>query len=128
MEITSQPLSTGTCSREETLKIMTERMPDRRPGDQQQTMDQPDSESSHMESIQTQYQQVGPCLDATPQRLPVTLPKYLGRGMSPRIEAQLPSPAPSLTSSDSSRPPSLESLTEPESGYEASISSSLDTE
>ena len=42
-------------SRGETLKIMTERMTDRRPGDQQWTLDQPESESSHMESIQTQY-------------------------------------------------------------------------
>ena len=74
-------------SRGETLEIMTERMPDRRPGDQQQTSDQPDSESSHMESIWTLYQQVGPCLEATPQRLSGTWPKCLGRGVSPRIEA-----------------------------------------
>ena len=63
------------CSRGETLKIMTERMPDKRAGDQQWTLYQPDSDSSHMESTQTQYSQVGPSLEATPQKLPETWPK-----------------------------------------------------
>ena len=99
------------CSRWATLEIMMERMIDKRPGDQQRTLDQPDQDSSHSKSICTCYQQVGSHLEVTPQQLPDTWPKCLGRGVPPKIESWPPSPAPSLTSSNSSRPPSLESLT-----------------
>ena len=117
------------CRRGETLQIMTEG----RPGDWQLTSDQPGIEDSHMESTQTWWWQMGPHVEETPQRLSGTWPKYLGRGVHinppslPRIEAQPPSPTLSTTSSNSSGPPSLESLTELESGYEASVFSSSDT-
>ena len=108
-------------------------MTERRPWDQQKTSDQTGIEDSHMESTQTHWQQMGPHLKVTPQRLPGIWPKCLGRGVclnppySPRIEVQPPSPTLYTTSSDSSGPPSLESLMEPESGYEASVSLSPDT-
>ena len=77
---------------------------------------------------------MAPNAEELPQRLPDTWPNCMGRGVHinppspPRIEAQAPSPTLSTTSSDSSGPPPLESLMESESGYEASISSSPDTE
>ena len=95
---------------------------EKRPGDRQQTTDKMKIENCHMESIWTQWQQL------------VTWPKCLGRGIhltlpsSTRSVVKPPSPVPSSSSSDSSGPSSLESMTEPESGYEASISSSPDTE
>ena len=46
-------------------------------------------------------------------------------GVPQSVVSDLPWPTPSHTSSDSSEPSSLESLTEPESGYEASVSSNL---
>ena len=117
------------CSRGETLQIMVER----NPGDPQLTMDWPRMGDSSMESTQTWWRWMGPHAEETPQRLPETWPNCLGGvcmnpPSPPRIEAQAPSPTLSTTSSNSSGLPSLESLTEPESGYEASVSSSPDTE
>ena len=118
------------CSRGATLEIMTEM--DRQPGDRLGTLDYPktfdnsDQDNRHTESIRIWYHQMGPNPEAIPQQLPETWPKCLGRGTPLKLESWPPSPAPSSTSSDSSRPPSLESLTEPESGYEASISSDTD--
>ena len=111
----------------ETLEIL----PERRPGDQQQTSDQSGIKNCHMESICTWWQQLEPHLEEPSQRQPMTWPRCLGRGIhlnlptSPKSVAQ---PIPSSSSSDSSGPPSLESITEPESGYEVSVSSASDTE
>ena len=63
----------------------------------------------------------------TPQRLPITWPRCLGRH-APFGNFQTPSPTPSSTSSDSLEPPSLESLTELQSGYEALVSSALSSD
>ena len=118
----------------DTLRILVEKQPERRPGDRQWTSDKKEVESCHMESIRTQWQQTGPCLEGQPLRQPGTWPNCLGRGIhitlpfSPRSVHNPPSPVPSSSSSDSSGPPSLESITEPESGYEASVFLSSDTE
>ena len=44
------------CSRGKTLEIMMERLLDKRPGDQQGVLNQPDQDTSHSESIWTEYQ------------------------------------------------------------------------
>ena len=56
--------------------------------------------------------------------MPITWPRCLGRG-TPIDSFQPPLPAPSSISSNTLEPPSLEALTKPESGYEASVSSAL---
>ena len=59
-------------------------------------------------------------------RHPISWPKCLGRGLPAASPPFEPTPSSSLTSSntDSSGPPSLESVTRPESRYEASPLSS----
>ena len=105
---------------------------DRWPGDRLGTVDypkvcnNPGQDNRHTKSIRTQYHQLGPCPEALPKQLPETWPKCLERGVPLKCESQPPSPALSSTSSDSSGPPSLESISEPESRYEASISSNID--
>ena len=120
--------------RGDTLGILVEKQPERRPGDKQWTSDKEEVEPCHMESIRTQWQQTGTHLEGHPLRQPGTWPKCLGGGIhitlssSPRSVDNSPSPIPSSSSSDFSGPPSLESIMEPESGYEVSMSSSSDTE
>ena len=79
------------------------------------------------ESIRTWYQQNGPRDKEAPQRWPITWPKCLGRG-APTCSFWPPSSTPSTTSSDSLGLPSLESLTDPELGYEALVSSTLSSD
>ena len=114
-------------SRGATLKIMAQM--DRCLGHRQETdkvtTDTCDYDNGDTESTRTQYHQMSPWPEATPQQLPTTWPKCLGRGASMHCSFLPPLPTPSSTSSNSSGPPSLESLTELESGYEASISSAL---
>ena len=116
-------------SRGATLAIMVQmdQCPGRRPGIDQETRDQKtlcNYDHGDIESTRTQYCQPSPRMEEALQRLPTTWPWCLGRG-APICSFQPPLPTPSYTSSDSSEPPSLESLTEPESGYEASVSSDL---
>ena len=117
-------------SRGATLEIMAEmdRRPGHRPGtmDYHKTCDNSDQDSGDTESLRTQYHPMGPHPEATPQHVPKTWSKYLGRAAPFKFETRLPSPAPSSTSSESSRPLSLESVTKPKSSYEASISSDTD--
>ena len=123
------------CGRRETLEILV----DKRPGDRQGTQIQKEEtqhqkeETCHMESVQTKWQQGSTKLEQQPQRQLVSWPKCFGRGIcltlppSPRSIDNPPSPLQSpFLSSDSSGPPSLESITGPELGYKASLSS--DTE
>ena len=118
------------CSRGATLEIMTEM--DRWLGDRTGTVDypnicaNPDQDNRHTESIRALYHQMGPHLEAIPQQLLETWLKCLGRGAPLKWDSQPPLPTPSSTSSDSSGPPSSESITKPESGYEASLSSDMD--
>ena len=74
-----------------------------------------------------EYQQTGPRGKEIPQRWPITWPRCLGRG-TPTCSFRLLSPTPSTTFSDSLGPPSLESLTDPELGYEALVSSTLSSD
>ena len=116
-------------SRGAILEIMAQM--DRCPGHRQETgnVTTCDYDNGDTKSTRTQYCQMSPWPEETPQQLPTTWPKCLGRG-APICSFQPPLPTPSSTSSNSLGPPSLESLIGPESGYEASISSalSLDTD
>ena len=86
-----------------------------------------DCNHGDMESTRTQYCQTSPQTEEAPQILPITWPRCLGRG-APACNFQPPSPTPSSTSSDSSEPPSLKSLMEPESRHEVSVSSALSSD
>ena len=114
-------------SRGATLEIMVQmdRCPGHRPGTNNESPH--DDDNRDTESTQTQYCQMGPWPEETPHRLPTTWPRCLGRGASVH-SFQPPSPTLSSTSDDSSGPPSLESLTKLESGYEASVSSALSSD
>ena len=98
-----------------------------------------------LESVRTKWRHTSshPQVGESTSRPPISLPQCLGRGcgIPPLIEPPLPMPTDSssaptvppllpVSSSDSATgslgPPSLESITRPESGYEVSISS--DTE
>ena len=78
-------------------------------------------------SVDYDHCQPSPRMEEALQRLPTTWPRCLGRG-APICSFLPPLPTPSSTSSNSSEPPSLESLTELESGYEASVSSDLSSD
>ena len=104
------------CSRGATLEIMAEM--DRRPGDTQElwtswrlwiTLTRTTGIWSPSELNIIKWV---PARRAIPQQLPETLPKCLGRDAPLKLESWPPSPALSSTSSDSSGPPTLESLTE----------------
>ena len=97
----------------------------RRPGVDKETLCNHDHRD--IKSTRTRYCQMSLRIEEAPQRLPTTWPQCLGRG-APTCSFQPPSPTPSSTSSNSLEPPSLESLTEPESGYEASVSSALSSD
>ena len=118
-------------SRGVTLEIMVQM--DRCQGHRQETgnmtSDICDYENGDTESTKTWYHHVSSWPEQTPQRLPTTWPKCLGRG-APVCSLWPPSPTPYSTSSNSFVPPSLESLTELESGHESPVSSalSLDTD
>ena len=130
-------------SRAETLQILMDMATRIRPGDRlTKALTQALEEGPcNMESTRTQWRQAGPNSQGgePPQGQPVLWPQCLGRGfcVPPSVEPYLPmciassyySPIP-VPSSDSdtgsSRPPFLESITRPESSYEASISSSMD--
>ena len=111
-------------SRGATLAIMVQmdQCPGRRPGVAQETLCNCDR--GDIESARTWYCQSSPRIEEALQRLPITWSWCLGRG-TPVCSFLPPLPTPSSTSSDSLEPPSLESLTKPESGYEASVSSDL---
>ena len=116
-------------SRWATLPIMVQmdHHPRRRPGIDQETRDQKtlcNYDHGDIESTRTQYHQLSPRMEEALQRLSTTWPQCLGRG-APICSFQPPSPTPSYTSSNSSGPPILESLTELESGYETSVSFDL---
>ena len=121
-------------SRGAMLEIMAQM--DRHPGCRLETINYPmtsdtfDQDNGDTESMRTQYCQMSPCPEALPQWLLNTWLKCLGRGAPLHCDSQPPSPTPSSTSSNSSGPPSLESLAGLESGYEASVFSavSLDTD
>ena len=102
-----------------------DRHPGHRPGTDNETPG--DYDNGDTESTRTRYCQMSPQMEETPQRLPTTWPKCLGKG-APVCSFQPPLPTPSSTSSNLLQPPSLESLTEPESGYEASVSSALSSD
>ena len=111
-------------SRGATLAIMAEmdQCPGRRLGVDKETHCNLDHRD--VESTRTQYHQMSPRNKEAPQRLPTTWPQCLARG-APTCSFRPPSPTPSSTSSNLLEPPSLESLTKPESGYEALVSSAL---
>ena len=111
-------------SRGATLAIMAQmdQCPGRRLGVDKKTLCNHDH--GDIESTRTQYHQMSHRNDKAQKRLPTTWPWCLGRG-APTCSLRPPSPTPSSTSSDSSEPPSLESLTELESWYEALVSSAL---
>ena len=119
-------------SRGATLEIMAKM--DRSPGHRPEAVNYPttsdtfDKDNGDTESIRTSYCQMSPCPEAIPQWLPNTWPKCLGRCVPLHCNSQPPSATLSSTSSNSSGPPSLESLTEPESGYEALISSTISSD
>ena len=107
-----------------TLAIMAkmDQCPGRRMGMDKETycdLDQRDTKSTR-----TQYHQTDLRTEAAPQRWPTTWPQCLGRGAL-TCSFRLPLLTPSTTSSNSLGLPSLESLTDPESGYEALVSSTL---
>ena len=107
-----------------TLAIMAQmdQHPGRRPGVDKETycdLDQMNSKSTRTQCLQT-----GIRTEVTPQWWSNTWPQCLGRG-APTCRFRPPLPTPLTTSSDSSGLPSLESLTDPESGYETSASSTL---
>ena len=119
----------------ETLEILV----DKRLGDRswitnkREEIQGQNEETCHLQFMQTRWQLASPCLEEQSQRLPMTWPKCLGRGIHLTVPPSLrsidnpPSSAPfSSSSSDSSGSPSLESLMEPELGYEASLSSDAD--
>ena len=80
-----------------------------------------------LDSVRTWSRTPGPCLQGVDPPLwqPVFWPKCLGRGFPPTSPPAEPVPS-SNSDSDSSAPPSLESLTGPESGYEAFSSSNTE--
>ena len=114
-------------SRGATLAIMTQmdQCPGRRLRVDKETLCNLDH--GDIKSTRTQYCQMSPRTHKAPQRLPTTWPWCLGRG-APTCSFRPPLQTPSSTSSDLSELPSLESLTEPESGYEASVSSALSSD
>ena len=114
-------------SRGATLVIMAQmdQCPGRRLGVDKETYC--DLDHGDIESTRTQYCQTDPRTEEAPQRWPPTWPQCLARG-APTCSFRPPLPTPSTPSSDSSGPPSLESLTNLESGYEASVSSSLSSD
>ena len=115
-----------------TLEIMAEM--DWHPGHRPETANYPmtsdtfDKDNGYTESTRTLYHQMNPHPEVIPQWLPNTWPKCLGRGAPLHCNSWPPSPTPSSTSSNSSGPPSLESLTKPESGYEAMKSSTMSSD
>ena len=96
--------------------------PGRRPGVDKETYCNLDQMNS--QSTRTWYHQTGIRTEVAPQWWPTTWPWCLGRG-APTCSFRPPSLAPLTTSSNSSGLPSLESLIDPESGYEALASSTL---
>ena len=114
-------------SRGATLAIMAQvdQCPGKRPGVDKETLCNLDH--GDIKSTGTQYCQMSPRTDEAPQRLPTTWPQCLGMG-APTYNFRSPLPTPSSTSSNSLELPSLESLTELESGYEASVSSALSSD
>ena len=109
-------------SRGATLDIMVQmdQHPGRRPGVDQDKLCIQDH--GDIKSTRTQYHQMDSRIEEAPQRLPIIWPWCLGKGV-PTCSFQPPSPSPSSTSSDFSEHPFLESFTEPESRYEAFVSS-----
>ena len=112
------------------IMVQMDQCPGRQPGTDQETRDQKrlcDYDHGDIESTRTLYCQPSPRMGEAPQRLPTTWPQCLARGAL-ICSFQPPSPTVSSTSSDLSEPPSLESLAEQESGYEASVSSDLSSD
>ena len=105
--------------------VQMDQWPGWKPGVDQETLC--DCDHGDAVSTTTLYHQTSPQTEEAPQRLLTIWPRCLGRG-APTCSFQPPSPTPSSTSSDLSEPLSLESLTEAESGYEASVSSALSSD
>ena len=86
-----------------------------------------DNKPCNLESVQTQSRTPSPQSQGTklPMRWPVSWPKCLGRGLPHAPTTPPPMPS-SCSEPDSSCLPSFESITRPESSYEASDSFSTD--
>ena len=85
-----------------------------------------DCDHRDTKSTRTQYCQTSP--QTEPPRGCLLHGLGVWAGVPQFVVSNLPSPTPSSTSSDLLEPPSLESLTELESGYEASVSSALSSD
>ena len=124
------------CSRAEMLKILTDMaiQNEWRPGQgPSQDLERgvipldADNKPCNLESVCTWSRTPSLRLQESepPMRWPIAWPKCLGRGL-PHAPPTPPSILTSSSESDSSSLPFLESITEPESSYEASDSSSND--